>query len=173
MIPPRTDSESRGEPYRVLLVCTGNTCRSPMARVILESALARRGWSQVVEVRSAGVGAYPGSPATGEAVRVAKRRGLDLSGHESTPLDEELVEWADLILTMSPSHLAPVAWAGGGERAAVITAFARGGEGDPQAAGEGVLDPFGGAESVYEATFLELEELVEKVLDRLEPILPR
>jgi protein arginine phosphatase len=172
MNPMPTDAESRGEPYRILLVCTGNTCRSPMARVILESALARRGWSQV-EVRSAGVGAYPGSPATGEAVRVAKRRGLDLSGHESTPLDEELVDWADLILTMSPSHLAPVAWAGGGERTAVITAFAHGGEGDPQAAGEGVLDPFGGTEPVYEATFLELEELAERVLDRLEPILPR
>lgn len=139
-----------------------------MAEVILEAALARRGRSDV-EVRSAGVGAYPGAPAAPEAMRVAERHGLDLSGHRSTPLEPALVEWADLILTMSPSHLAPVAWAGGGEHATVITAFATDRTGEPGQAPGGVVDPIGGDEAVYEETFRELEDLLAAVLDRLEP----
>lgn len=169
MIPPKRP-DPQPEPFRILLVCTGNTCRSPMGEALLRRALEARGWSHV-EVRSAGVGAAPGARASAEAVRVAERHGLDLSDHRSTPLEGELMDWADLILTMSPSHLAAVTWAGGGEKSAVITAFAAGGEGDPEAVARGVVDPFGGDESVYQDTFRELEGLLERVLDRLGPVL--
>lgn len=152
--------------FRILLVCTGNTCRSPMAAVILRRKLKERGWPGV-EVRSAGVGAFPGEPANEEAVRAAARRDLDLTEHRSTPLGPELVEWADLILTMTGSHLASVTWAGGGERSAVITAYAAGPEGAPEDALRGVSDPIGGGEEAYERTFQELEELLDRVLDRL------
>jgi protein arginine phosphatase len=167
---PRSRSPSGDSPasFRILLVCTGNTCRSPMAEVILRRNLEDRGWSQV-EVRSAGVGAFPGQPATEEAVQAAARRDLDLTEHRSTPLDPELVGWADLILTMTGSHLASVTWAGGGERSAVITAYAAGPEGAPEDALRGVSDPIGGGEEAYEETFQELEELLERVLDRLAP----
>jgi protein-tyrosine-phosphatase len=158
------------EPFRILLVCSGNTCRSPMAEVLLRRALEARGWRQV-EVRSAGVAAYPGSPATEAAVRVTERHGLDLTEHRSTPLDPPLIAWADLILTMTPAHLAAVTWAGGGDRSALITAFAAGGGGEPNLVAAGVADPFGGDDEEYEATFRELEGLMEGVLDRLGPVL--
>jgi protein arginine phosphatase len=158
------------EPFRILFVCSGNTCRSPMAEVLLRRALEARGWSQV-EVRSAGVAADSGAPATDAAVRTAARHGLELTEHRSTPLDPPLMAWADLILTMTSAHLAAVTWAGGGGRSALITAFAAGEDGDPEQVAAGVADPFGGDDEEYEATFRELEELMEGVLTRLGPVL--
>lgn len=129
-----------------------------------------------MEVRSAGVAAAPGAQASGGSLSVAARHGLSLERHRSTPLSAEVVEWADLILTMSPSHLGGVAMAGGGDRVVVITEFAAGleaREADPRQAAQvagGVPDPFGGDEEEYEATYRALDRLVEEVLDRLEPV---
>ncbi len=166
---------SPGEPFRLLFVCTGNTCRSPLAEALTRRALKDRGW-EGVEVRSAGVAAAPGGRASEGSLEMARKHGVPLEEHRSVPLSAEMVEWADLILTMSPSHLGGVAMAGGGERVAVITEFAAGQEAreaDPREAARiagGVPDPFGGDQEAYEATYRALEELVEKVLDRLEPV---
>ena len=75
-----------------------------MAEVIARRHMAERGWTHL-EVRSAGVGAWDGSPASGGALRAAAAMGLDLSGHRSTFMSSELVDSSDLILTMSASHL--------------------------------------------------------------------
>jgi protein-tyrosine phosphatase len=95
----------------VLLVCTGNTCRSPMAELLMRQRLARHlvcGLEQLedrgVVVRSAGVAAAPGCPPTAEAVAVMREHGLDLTKHEAQPLTEQLVRHADLILTMTGGH---------------------------------------------------------------------
>ena len=160
------EQPSESGPRRVLFVCTGNTCRSPTAEAIARKMLEERGWDDV-EVRSAGVAAYPGSPASGGALRAARAHGLDLSEHRSTPLDAELLEWADLILTMSPGHLLQVVDAGAGERAALLTSFAAGD--DPEGIPESVMDPFGGPDEAYEAMFELMETLVERALNRLEP----
>ena len=167
---------SPGEPFRLLFVCTGNTCRSPLAEALTREALDERGWEGGVEVRSAGVAAAPGGRASEGSLEVARKHGLSLEGHRSSPLSAEMADWADLILTMSPSHLGAVAMAGGGDRVAVITEFAarqEAREADPREAARiagGVPDPFGGDQEAYEATYRALEELVEKVLDRLEPV---
>ena len=99
------DVPTEAGPLRVLFVCTGNTCRSPMAEVLARRGVRDRGWEHV-EVGSAGVAAFGGAPASGGALRAAARHGLDLSGHAATLLTPGLVEEADLILTMSVSHLA-------------------------------------------------------------------
>ncbi len=156
------------EPFRLLFVCTGNTCRSPMAEVLARRTLGTLGWDHV-EVRSAGTGAAAGVPASEGAMRAAERNGLDLSEHRSTPLTDDVVQWADLVLAMSANHLLRVVALGYGDKAALLTSFAAG-EG-PQGVPESVRDPFGGSDEEYEETFRLLERLVEQALRRLEPIL--
>jgi protein-tyrosine-phosphatase len=164
---PENDGGAASRPttYNLLFVCSGNTCRSPMAMAIAQRLLEERGWSHVA-VRSAGTGAAPGRPATEAAIRVAAEAGADLSGHSSTPLTAELVAWADTILVMGPAHLGVVDALGGGDKAALVTDCLGGlGRGQP------VEDPFGGDDALYRRTFQQLEFAVEAVLARLEPIL--
>ena len=78
--------------FRLLFVCTGNTCRSPLAQAIAERSLGRWGWDRV-EIRSAGVSASPGGEASEGARVAAESSGLSLEGHRATPLDTELVAW--------------------------------------------------------------------------------
>ena len=161
-------TEDTGDPYRVLFLCTGNTCRSPMASGRARQLLESWGWKGI-EVGSAGVAAFPGGGASGGALRAAGERGIDLTSHESAQLTEELVGWADLILTMSEGHLRAVEELGGGGKAELITRFAADTEGGGEEAWGGVLDPVGGDDEVYRETFEQLSELVVRTLIRLEP----
>src|SRR3954466_6121375 len=92
-------SRTREQEMHILFVCTGNTCRSPMAETLLRHALEARGATQVT-VGSAGSGAWEGAPASEGAYLVALEHGLDLSAHRARMLTRELVNSADLVLTM-------------------------------------------------------------------------
>ncbi len=143
----------------VLFVCTGNICRSPLAASLLERALKERGIEDVM-VTSAGTGAWDGAPASEGAYLVGLERGLDLSGHRARLLTRELVEQADLILTMARHHRARVDELGGEGRVFVLGEYAGRG-------GDEVSDPFGGDLGVYRDTAQELEGLTAAVADRL------
>ena len=145
---------------RLLFVCTGNTCRSPLAEVIARRALAARGLAQVT-VASAGTGAWAEAPASDGALLVALEHGLDLNAHRAQPLSAGLVAEADLVLTMGGSHLERVEALGGGGRSWLLGEYATG---RPRA----VSDPFGGDLAVYRDTFDELEQLITAAVDRLE-----
>ena len=99
-----------GEIY--LFVCTGNTCRSPMAEGLFRRMLAEHLCCQEDElldrgytVISAGLAAYPGAPASRHAVELLKENGIDISAHESQPVTEDLLLHCDHIVTMTRNHL--------------------------------------------------------------------
>lgn len=92
--------------FRLLIVCTANQCRSPMAQVLAAEQLERRG----VDAAVVSAGTMPGgAEASKGAVRAMARRDLDLTSHRSQQLDRDTIEAADLVITMERRHIATVA----------------------------------------------------------------
>ena len=89
---------------RILVVCTGNSCRSPMAEGLLLDEFRKKGLADQIHVSSCGIGTRGGSKATPEAVLVMKNLEIDISAHRSKPCVREDVTQADLILAMAKEH---------------------------------------------------------------------
>lgn len=146
---------------RILFVCTGNTCRSPLAEALARKVIVERALPDT-EVLSAGTSAWDGAPASDGALLVGMERSLDLSQHRAQTLTRELVRDADLVLAMGPHHLERVEALGGSGRSYLVTDYASRG-----ASARPVNDPVGGELDLYRATADELEQEIRRVFDRI------
>ena len=146
---------------KILFVCTGNTCRSPMAEAIARRLVEESGRIDI-EVESAGTQASDRSPASDEALLVGVERNLDLSAHRARRLTPEILASADLVLVMSPTHLSEVREM---DPNANVHLFA--GYGTPRSKGRSIADPFGGNLEDYRATADELEHELKEILERI------
>jgi protein-tyrosine-phosphatase len=145
----------------ILIVCTGNLCRSPMAALLLQARLAadpaRSGW----RVCSAGLWTAEDLPASPHAVTMMQEQGLDLTAHRSRRVSEQMVEQADLILAATPNHVEALrlAFPQSADRIHLLAAMA--GE------SHGVEDPYGRPLANYQAVTAELTRLIEAGYARL------
>jgi protein-tyrosine-phosphatase len=146
---------------RILFVCTGNTCRSPLAEALARKLIVERALTDV-EVLSAGTSAWDGAPASDGALLVGMERNLDLSQHRAQSLTRELVRDCELVLAMGPHHLERIEALGGSGRSFLVTEYASRG-----ATARPVNDPIGGELELYRATADELDQELRRVFDRI------
>ena len=152
-------------PRRIVFVCTGNTCRSPLAQALCEKLLAERLKCTVPElpargyiVQSAGLAAFPGCEASPEAVNIAREFGADLAQHRSQVLTFDLLAQADYIFAMTKVHL-DILQALRGELGPTPRLLAD--------SGEDIADPLGSEAEVYRACARQILSHLEKVVSEI------
>lgn len=148
----------------VLFVCTGNSCRSVMAKALLEKRIKESGKPNI-EVIDAGTGTFGGMFPTAQTIELLAREGIDISAHTSAQLTRRIVRKSDLILVMSKMHreqilsIEPQAK----EKVFLLKEFAFGrGVGDPD-----IPDPIGQDMETYESCFRTIKQSIERVSDIL------
>lgn len=142
----------------VVLVCTGNTCRSPLAMV-----LARQLWPDAVTVESAGLQARPGEPAALPARAVALERHADLTTHRSRLLDRGDLARPGWIIGMTRSHVALLARLldpAGPVRLGLLSVPGVDLRGRPTPVADEVSDPIGGDVERYRSTAEQMVRLL-------------
>jgi protein-tyrosine phosphatase len=151
--------------YLILMVCTGNTCRSPMAAALMRRKIQEKfqhefqGQTIPIMVASAGVSAFGGDPASHGALEAIRNYGCSLDDHQSTQLNSRLVDQADLILAMGQRHRSVIVsqWPEVAPKVHLIAAD-----------GSEISDPFGGPLDVYQRCAEQLNRHTSHWLEHLD-----
>ena len=148
--------------YKILFVCTGNSCRSPMAEGILQYLLREQGIKDIL-VESAGTHAPQGMPPTQNAILVTTERGIDIMGHRARILTREMIEDADLILVMEKSHTIFIRnyFPRGKHKTHLLKTF------PSEDYEDEVYDPIGGDLTIYRSCVEELDREIRRVLPEI------
>jgi protein-tyrosine-phosphatase len=150
--------------FKLLIVCTGNTCRSPMAEGIAKKIVSEKGLNNF-HIGSAGIGTADGLPATDYAIEAAKHWDIDIQKHRSTVLTTQLAMESDLILAMAPEHAERIMSL---DKQLKDKTYLLKGFPVPYSRGQArVDDPIGGSLEQYNQTFLELDEILRKIFPRI------
>ncbi|QQE78803.1 low molecular weight protein arginine phosphatase [Alicyclobacillus sp. SO9] len=152
----------------IVFVCTGNTCRSPMAAFLLQQKLQQKGLSWTVT--SAGLFAAPGMPMSKHAVGALDELGINGSAHYSQQLSPELIASASYVFTMTAGHRADLLahFPEFSSKIHQLAKFAMGADTDSENAGRyDIVDPFGGSKQEYKQCAAELNKYIDLLIDRL------
>lgn len=148
---------------KVLFICSGNICRSPMAAEYFRQRASRSGLSHVV-VDSAGTLGIVGSPASPEAIAAMREAGIDLTAHRSKGLTRSMMRSSDLVVAMAHDHLDYLAHRHTDEpaRRLLLRAFEKSPQPDPNA--PDVEDPIGKPLKAYRELLPVIRSCVEHLI---------
>lgn len=153
--------------YRILTVCTGNICRSPLAEYALREAVAASDLAGQVEVASAGTTGWEGgNPIDPRAGALLREHGIDPSVHRARRMDPQELREADLVLALDHDHVGPIRDVLGEERAQTTLRMVRDFAPEP-VEDTGIRDPWYGDESDFELAWEQITEAVDGILDHV------
>jgi protein-tyrosine phosphatase len=156
--------------FIALVVCTGNTCRSPMGEALLKKRFAEKLGCQIEElddlgvtILSAGIAAMPGGRPSPQAIEVMQKFGIDISQHRSQPISHRLTQFADVILAMTKGHQDAIVtqWPDVASRTRTLSRN-----------GADISDPIGMPIEIYEATARQIDENLAEWIKEFQLTIP-